>query len=90
MHRSRKFLSAVLMTLFLFVFSFGTVPAANAEDVSTTDWSGEPTDPQRIIAYLQEMGIDLNALGINVSSPLEALLDALRFLGLIPPEESDQ
>ena len=90
MHRSRKFLSAVLMTLFLFLFSFGAAPIASAEDVNTTDCSGEPTDPQRIISYLQEIGIDLDALGIDLSSPLEALLDVLRILGLIPPEESDQ
>jgi hypothetical protein len=61
-----------------------------AEDTPNTRNDGEPTDPQRIIDWLSEIGFDPDALGLFVSTPIDALLDALRNLGLITPEESDQ
>lgn len=90
MHRSRNFRTAALLALFMFVFTLGPVmPAiADDQDTSSAQTDGEPTDPQSIVDWLREIGFDPDALGISVSTPLDALLDLLRSLGLIPPEES--
>ena len=86
MHRSRSFRSAVLLFLLMFLTSYVAVPVATADDLYA---DGEPTDPQRILDLLEQIGADLDALGVTVTSSLEALWNALqRALGLIPPEES--
>jgi hypothetical protein len=87
MHRSRKFGFFVLVTLMLFTIGLAAPPTASAEE-STRSNSGEPTDPQRILDTIREAGFDLHVLGISISTPIDVLLNLLRSLGLIPPEES--
>jgi len=85
MHRSRKsFRGAVLVALFTFV-SLMVVPTASADNDLVSD--GEPTDPQEIVDSLREIGIDLAALGLSVTSPFEVLLSFFRSL-VTPPEDS--
>lgn len=87
MHRSRKLGFSVLVTLMLFTMALAAPPTASADDNSRAA-SGEPTDPQRIVDTIREAGFDLRVLGVSISTPIEILLDLLRSLGLIPPEES--
>jgi hypothetical protein len=87
MHRSRKLTFTVLGTLFMLTFALAGPPTASAEENCRAN-SGEPTDPQRILDTIREGGFDLQALGVNVSTPIDILLNLLRSLGLVPPEES--
>jgi len=86
MHRSRKLGFLVLVTM-LFTIALAAPPPASAEDSSRAN-SGEPTDPQRILDTIREAGFDLHVLGVSISTPIDILLNLLRSLGLIPPEES--
>jgi hypothetical protein len=87
MHRSRRLKFTVIVTLSLLTIALAAPPPARADESYRVD-SGEPTDPQSILDLIRGAGFDLLALGINVSTPLETLLNVLRTLGLIPPEES--
>jgi hypothetical protein len=86
MHRCRRLKFTIIVTLLLFMMALAAPPIASAEENCRTD-SGEPTDPQRIFDWLDEAGFDLEVLGINVSMTIETLLNALRALGIVPPEE---
>lgn len=99
MHRIEPLRTTFFLLLFLAILSFAGVPAVLAQDhLSSPDVisDGEPTDPEGALALLRENGIDPGGYDVNPTSPqaeeevsswFEALLNLLRNLGLITPEE---
>lgn len=84
-------------TLLLALMLCATVAAASAVAEEAHFYEGEPTDPEGALAKLTECDIDLGDHGLDRTAPtdetaydswLQAVMDLLRSLGLLPPEAS--